>query len=76
MPDKINGKMPAIVITHASGGAFPWRELAMAEKLNKNQIVAFIPYSFEARGIANTNQTAGTGITFGMRLADAFNALK
>jgi dienelactone hydrolase len=76
MPDTVSGKIPAVVIMHASGGVFPWREIAMAQTLNKNQIAAFIPYSFEARGVVDAGKTAGTGITFGMRLADAFSALK
>ena len=76
LPDDIAGKVPAVVIMHASGGVFNWREKEMARLLNKNGIAAFIPYSFEARGFSNTRSTQGTGTTFGMRVADAFGALK
>lgn len=76
MPSSVEGKIPAVVIMHASGGVFDFREKAMAKLLNKNGIAAFIPYSFKARGITNTKKTAGTGVTFGMRLTDAYGALK
>jgi len=76
MPSSVEGKIPAVVIMHASGGVFDFREIAMAKLLNKNGIAAFIPYSFKARGITNTKQTAGTGVTFGMRLTDAYGALR
>ena len=75
IPSSVVGKIPAVVIMHASGGVFNFREIAMAKLLNKNGIAAFIPYSFKARGITNTKQTAGTGVTFGMRLTDAYGAL-
>jgi dienelactone hydrolase len=75
MPSSVEGKIPAVVIMHASGGVFDFREIAMAKLLNKNGIAAFIPYSFKARGITKTKQTAGTGVTFGMRLTDAYGAL-
>ena len=75
MPSSLEGKAPAVVIMHASGGVFKFREIEMAKLLNKNGIAAFIPYSFKARGITNTKQTAGTGVTFGMRLTDAYGAL-
>ncbi len=76
MPSSVEGKIPAVVIMHASGGVFDFREKAMAQLLNKNGIAAFIPYSFKARGITNTKKTAGTGVTFGMRLTDAYGALR
>ncbi len=75
MPSSVEGKVPAVVIMHASGGVFSFREKMMAKLLNKNGIAAFIPYSFKARGITNTKKTAGTGVTFGMRLTDAYGAL-
>jgi hypothetical protein len=75
MPSSVEGKVPAVVIMHASGGVFSFREIMMAKLLNKNGIAAFIPYSFKARGITNTKKTAGTGVTFGMRLTDAYGAL-
>lgn len=75
MPSSVEGKIPAVVIMHASGGVFDFREKMMAKLLNKNGIAAFIPYSFKARGITNTKKTAGTGVTFGMRLTDAYGAL-
>ena len=76
MPDNYEGKIAAVVIMHASGGVFDWRELSIAKLLNKSGIAAFIPYSFIARGFHNTKSTSATGTTFGMRVADAFSALK
>ena len=52
MPEKAKGKVPAVIIMHASGGVFDWREIAAANALNENGIAAFIPYSFESRGIS------------------------
>jgi dienelactone hydrolase len=75
MPSSLEGKVPAVVIMHASGGVFEFREIEMAKLLNKNRIAAFIPYSFKARGITKSKQTAGTGVTFGMRICDAYAAL-
>lgn len=75
MPSSLEGKVPAVVIMHASGGVFKFREIEMANLLNKNGIAAFIPYSFKARGITKSKQTAGTGVTFGMRICDAYAAL-
>jgi dienelactone hydrolase len=74
MPKNIQQKIPAVIIMHASGGVFDWRETAMAKQLNKSGIAAFIPYSFEARGFRKTKSTKETGTTFGTRLADAFGA--
>ena len=75
-PDNFAGKVPAVIIMHASGGVFSWREKSMAKILNNNGIAAFIPYSFAARGLHKTKNTQGTGTTFGMRVADAFAALE
>jgi len=75
MPKNFSGKIPAVIIMHASGGVFDWREKSMAKLLNKNGIAAFIPYSFAARGFYNTKSTQQTGTTFGMRVADALSAL-
>ncbi len=69
-------KIPAVVIMHASGGVFPWREKEIARYLNKYDIATFIPYSFKSRGVSGTNKTMGTGISFGMRMADAYEAFK
>jgi|GEM_PF-2343824 len=75
-PDRFEGKIPAVIIMHASGGVFSWREKSMAKILNDNGIAAFIPYSFAARGLHKTKSTQETGTTFGMRVADAFAALE
>lgn len=75
MPDNPKGKIPAVVIMHASGGVFRWREHKVAELLNEAGIAAFIPCSFSARGFRKTKSTRETGTTFGMRVADAYSAL-
>ena len=75
-PENFEGKIPAVIIMHASGGVFSWREKSMAKILNDNGIAAFIPYSFAARGLHKTRSTQETGTTFGMRVADAFAALE
>jgi len=76
LPDNIESKIPAVVIMHASGGVFGWREKSMAKIFNNNGIAAFIPYSFMARGLHKTKSTQETGTSFGMRVADAFAALE
>lgn len=76
LPNNFVGRIPAVIIMHASGGVFTWREKSMAKLLNRNGIAAFIPYSFAARGFQNTKSSQETGTTFGMRVADAFSALK
>lgn len=76
LPDNLEKPVPAVVILHASGGVFDWRELKMAKLLNEAGIAAFVPYSFKARGFSDTKNTQGTGTTFGMRVADALGALQ
>jgi dienelactone hydrolase len=76
VPDNFEGKIPAVIIMHASGGVFSWREKSMAKILNSEGIAAFIPHSFAARGLHKTKSTQETGTTFGMRVADAFAALE
>lgn len=76
LPDKVDGKIPAVVIMHASGGVFNFREHQMAKLLTQSGIAAFIPYSFASRGLKNTKSTSETGTSFGMRIADAFGALR
>ncbi len=75
LPKKITGKIPAVIIMHASGGVYSWRELKIAKLLKKSGIAAFVPYSFKARGFTNTKSTMETGTTFGTRIADALSAL-
>lgn len=75
MPSSIKGKIPAVVIMHGSGGVRDFREIEMAKLLNKRGIAAIIPYSFKSRGVVDVRQTAGSGVTYGMRMVDAYTAL-
>jgi dienelactone hydrolase len=75
LPSKGKAKKPAVVIMHGSGGVSQWRELKLAKKLKKIGIATFIPYSLAARGVHDAKKTKGTGISFGMRMVDAYTAL-
>lgn len=75
-PSSQKEKVPAVVINHSSGGVRDWRDYRFARALNRKGIAAFVLYSFEARlGPERQIQTAGSGVSFGMRIADAYQAL-
>lgn len=75
-PSSQKEKVPAVVINHSSGGVHDWREYRFARALNRKGMAAFVLYSFEARlGSKRRIQTAGSGVSIGMRIADAYQAL-
>jgi dienelactone hydrolase len=75
LPPSVIDKVPAVVIMHSSSGVMGYREIRLASDLNSKGIAAYIPYSFASRGIYQPRQTSGTGISFGMRMEEAYAAL-
>jgi dienelactone hydrolase len=53
IPRGVNGRMPAVVLLHGSGGVGPGPEL-WAKHINEMGIAAFLLDSFSARGIVST----------------------
>jgi len=54
IPRGVNGKMPAVVLLHGSGGVGPGPEL-WAKLFNEMGIASFVLDSFSARGITSTS---------------------
>jgi len=54
IPRGVNGRMPAVVLLHGSGGVGPGPEL-WAKHFNEMGIAAFLLDSFSARGIVSTS---------------------
>lgn len=74
-PDNITGPVPAMVISHGSGGVMSNITERWTPLLLKMGIAVFVVDSFGARGIADTvsNQSQ---LSFAVDIADAFSALK
>ncbi len=51
LPPVVSGRMPAMVISHGSGGILPGREDAWAARLNALGIATFVVDSFTPRGL-------------------------
>src|SRR5215510_12306860 len=54
IPRGVNGRMPAVVLLHGSGGVGPGPEL-WAKHFNEMGIAAFVLDSFSARGLVSTS---------------------
>ena len=76
MPEKIAGKLPAVIILHGAGGIND-HYFEVAEMLNEIGIAAFVVDSFQPRGI-----TSGENIlkkffhSYSTRISDAYAALE
>ncbi|WP_185973710.1 dienelactone hydrolase family protein [Ferrovibrio terrae] len=75
LPEGINGKMPAMVIHHGSGGVSNTREYAYAREFTKMGVASIVPDSFTPRGVKSTVEDQTT-VSSNDMIADAFNALK
>jgi len=75
MPSKVDGKVPAVVISHDSGGVTPKLYDVWAKSLNAAGMAVFIPDSFKPRGIDSTTNHQGQ-VDVSANVADALNALK
>ena len=75
MPRRLNGKVPAVVISHDSGGVNAKLFDVWAKALNEAGIAVFIVDSFKPRGIdSTTNNQAQVDVS--ANTADALFALK
>ncbi|HRK38734.1 MAG TPA: dienelactone hydrolase family protein [Burkholderiaceae bacterium] len=75
MPSRVGGKLPAVVISHDSGGVTPKLYDVWAKSLNAAGVAVFIPDSFKPRGIDSTTNHQGQ-VDVSANVADALNALK
>lgn len=69
------GRLPAMVIVHGSGGVSPERESVYAREMASLGVAAFVPDLFTGRGVKSTveDQAAVTGLEM---VADAFTVLE
>lgn len=70
-----DGKVPAMVISHGSGGIMKGREFEWAARLGKLGIATFVVDSFKPRGIASTAADQSRLSTMA-NVADALSALR
>ncbi|MGB4061918.1 MAG: dienelactone hydrolase family protein [Burkholderiaceae bacterium] len=75
LPTQQGGKVPAVVISHDSGGVTPKLYNVWAKALNAAGVAVFIPDSFKPRGIDSTTHHQGQ-VDVAANVADALNALK
>ena len=75
LPPAASGRVPAMVITHGSGGILPGREDAWAARLNALGIATFVVDSFAPRGLQSTSRDQSRLSTMA-NLADALAALR
>lgn len=72
-----DGKSPAVILAHGTGGVSDEREHAWAKRLNSWGIAAFIVNSFGGRGIEPPIIAGKPGYThFAAHLVDAYRALE
>jgi dienelactone hydrolase len=75
LPGKRDGKIPAMIIMHGSGGVREKREVAYAREFNALGVAAVIIDSFSPRGIASTVRDQSQLSSYDMTL-DAVRTLK
>ncbi|MBP0444472.1 dienelactone hydrolase family protein [Roseomonas sp. SSH11] len=75
MPPRARGKVPAMIISHGSGGIRPGREMAWAERLNALGIATLVVDSFTPRGISATGADQSR-LSLAASVADALSALR
>ncbi|MBU0724632.1 MAG: dienelactone hydrolase family protein [Alphaproteobacteria bacterium] len=68
-------RLPAMVISHGSGGILPDREPVWAERLRKLGVATFVVDSFGPRGIASTGADQSR-LPLAASVADALHALR
>ena len=75
LPKSVSGKVPAMVISHGSGGIQEGRETAWATRLETQGVATFVVDSFAPRGIVSTGADQSQ-LSIAASVADAFAALK
>lgn len=75
MPKNASGKIPAMVLSHDSGGIRPDVYDVWARDMNAAGVAVFIVDSFKPRGV-DTTATDQSKVPYSAQTADALNALK
>ena len=75
MPRNVNGKVPAVLISHDSGGVTAKLYDVWAKELNNAGVAVFIIDSFKTRGIVSTTNDQGQ-VSVTADVADALYGLK
>ncbi len=75
MPRNVNGKVPAVLISHDSGGVTAKLYDVWAKELNNAGVAVFIIDSFKPRGIDSTTNNQGQ-VDVSANVADALYGLK
>lgn len=71
-----DGKVPAVIIMHGSGGVSEEREHAWARRLNSWGIAAFVLDSFTGRGVRPPNYADGNYVHSVAHVLDAYISLR
>lgn len=75
MPKNASGKVPALVLSHGSGGISPAAFDVWARDMNAAGVAIFIIDSFKPRGVDQT-ATDQSKVPYSAQVADALNGLK
>jgi dienelactone hydrolase len=75
LPKAVNGKVPALVLSHGSTGVSPSAFDVWAAQMNASGVAVFVVDSFKPRGISETAADQGL-LSPAANVADALNALK
>jgi dienelactone hydrolase len=77
MPKNVaaDAKVPAVVLSHGSGGVESNMFDVWAKELNAAGYAVFIPYTYKSRGVSDTQADQGA-VQFPADVADAMNALR
>ena len=75
MPKNINSKVPAVVLSHGSGGVESNMYDVWAKELNAAGYAVFIPDSYKPRGVSETNSNQDA-VPYTAHVADTLNALR
>lgn len=72
---KVSGKVPAVVLSHGSGGVESGMYDVWAKELNAAGYAVFIPDSYKPRGVSETNSNQDA-VPYTAHIADTLNALR
>lgn len=75
MPKTVTGKVPALLLSHGSGGVSPYAYEVWAAKMNAAGVAVFNIDSFKPRGFSETNTTANPAGPMA-QVADALSGLR
>jgi dienelactone hydrolase len=72
---KVSGKVPAVVLSHGSGGVESGMYDVWAKELNAAGYAVFIPDTYKPRGVSETNSNQDA-VPYTAHIADTLNALR